>query len=503
MSIIDHEIITIPFGKYRDTPITNIDPGYLGWMLRKAGEADAWPGLVNFVHQYQDAIRAVIDSQQLLAVQATEVNYTLNPSQQAASDLLAEWLQSDAPAAKLEGGAGYGKSYTVMDVARRAIELGYNVHACATSYVATQVLVQQLAAFKIEPKTIASTLRLEKVFVDSKAEYVWGPDSGEMLVARLSPHRLLIVDEYSMVSDDIGARLLRAAESYGGKLLVVGDLKQLPPVGQHTDSVLSKISVSAELTQPMRYSADSDLYQLEQLARNTPAQVPEQNWSGSTGIHIHASVSDMIERYVEDLMDRPGEDARMLFFRRTDVVQANAVIRAGLYGSERAQHEPVIEDERLMVMATTDIGTTQEDRVRFYSGTSYLVQSVTTGEVEGVPCYIVKLNNGLVVPIMFMVTESKADTAKLGGTDYTARLRAIAEHCEEIGNWKAYHAFKSLFLPVGYNYAMTVHRCQGQTVDRVYFAPAKLAAGRMTNALLYVAATRAKREVHMALPNGG
>jgi len=499
--------ITVPFGKHRGTPLSEMDPGYLRWMVRKAGDSDAWDGLVSFVNSNRESIESAINGSQRAALAKVSADYTLNESQKASSAFLSEWLQGVEPAAKLEGGAGYGKSFTVMDVVRNAIEQGYRVHACATSYVATQVLSKQLAALAVEAKTIASTFRLNKVTVDSKSEYVWSPDSDEMVVEHLGRKRLLIVDEYSMVGDDIGRRLLAGAEHHGGKLLAVGDLKQLPPVGQYRDSVLAGITLSTTLTEPMRYSADSDLYTLEQMARNTPEEVARHDWTGSAGIHLHPSVEALLETYVADSKAAPKEDARVLFFRRADVVSANATIRAGLYGAERAEQFPVIEDERLMVMATVDIqpvGTTsKEDRLRFYSGTSYMVERVQAAEIDDVPCYVVKLDNGVMVPIMFMVTEYTADHSKLGGPEYTAKLRALADHAELTGSWVAYHEFKNLFLPVGYNYAMTVHRCQGQTVDRVYFAPAKLSAGYMTSSLLYVASTRAKRAVHMVINTEG
>ena len=51
----------IPFGKHKGTPIRDIDPGYLTWMLRKAREVDAWSGMVEFVFAHEAAIRAAID----------------------------------------------------------------------------------------------------------------------------------------------------------------------------------------------------------------------------------------------------------------------------------------------------------------------------------------------------------------------------------------------------------------------------------------------------------
>ena len=128
----------------------------------------------------------------------------------------------------------------------------------------------------------------------------------------------------------------------------------------------------------------------------------------------------------------------------------------------------------------------------------------------GVPCYVVEFEDGREAPVIFMVSETKADESTLGGPEYTQVLRELAEEAKtqvEAGvpgrdAWKPYHEFKKFFLPVMYGYAMTVHRCQGQTVDRAYIAPHTLvnAGGPQVGAkLLYVAATRAKKHLTMVL----
>jgi ATP-dependent exoDNAse (exonuclease V) alpha subunit len=490
----------ITFGKHRGTPITEVPASYLRWMLQTAASGDGKGPIAEMVREHGDAIAEAIEGEQRAAVKSAEFNYTLNPSQQEASNLLQEWLcDSYSPRqAKLEGGAGYGKSFTVLDVVRNAIEMGYTVAAAATSYVATQVLDQQLGGIGIPCRTLASSLKLTVEYDGPKALYTWDHGSSDDALAQLlGARRLLIVDEYSMVSSDIADKLLQGSDNGGGRLLCVGDLKQLPPVGESRPTRLASIETSATLTQPMRYSADSDLYALEQDVRENGFNAAIE---ASEHVSIHRSRESLLEAYVEAYRAHPEEDMRVLFFRRRDVVNANNAIRKQLFGS--AAGAAVVEDEKLMVMATTDVRPLgQSESKRYYSGTSYRVVSENTIVVSGsdmdeMICHCVTLDNGDTLPIMFMETETKADPTKLGGKEYTGHLRRIAEQCDFSGSWSAYREFKNQFLPVGYNYAMTVHRCQGQTVDRVFFEAGSLRCGSMSNALLYVAATRAKREVH-------
>ena len=499
---IELEMVRIPFGKHRGTPLSEMDPGYLRWMLKKAKSADAWDGLVQFVSQNSDYINEILDPR--VRVQKIKVDYQLSQSQAAASDGIEQTLlMGEASMMRLEGGAGYGKSFTVLDVVRKAMHHGYEVHACATSYVATQVLCKHLEAYGIEPKTIASLLRLDKIEFEDQESYEAGENTPEALATIVGSGHLLIVDEYSMVNDEIAEMMMERANALGGKILAVGDLKQLPPVKQDTDSVFSKIPDAVTLTDPMRYSPESDLFQLEQIARNTPHAILRTDWSEMPAITVHPDTGAMISRYVDDYEADSGADSRMLFFRRADVIETNAIIRRSLFGANRAMAEPIIEDEALMVTSTTDIKTSADldDEApgsRYYSGTSFRVDSVHEGVVEGVPCYVVTFDGQSVpVPVLFGMGQV-LDQESLGAGEYRQRIGELRDEAIETGYWKPWRQFKNRFLPVSHRYATTVHRAQGATVDRVYFAPSRLTGGAMTEKLLYVAATRAREAVHIA-----
>lgn len=485
--------ITIPFGKHRGTPILDADPGYLDWILR----SDRYV-CTRFVSRHGDAIRDAIASHSRRAAEAFEVEYELNPGQRSAVDAVVDAFKAGKPYFRLEGGAGYGKSFTVMDVVRQLGLAGVKVQACATSYVATQVLAKQLQPLGVEAKTIASTVRLAKIEFEDQEEYEMTAVSMDAMRTLLGRGRALIVDEYSMVGDDIADQMMAAAADCGGFLLAVGDLKQLPPVKQNHDTSLTGIPGAVSLTQPMRYSADSDLFQLEQIARNTPASI--SGVAASDEVVWHNSRLDLIDRYVADMKAQPAADARLLFFRRADVMDANYTVREGLFGNA-ALANPVVEDERLMVMSTADVDLGGENPVRFYSGQTFLVTKVREGECQGIPCYFVDFYRGeRNVPVIFGNSTALTDRSKRGGAQFAAALSNLRDEALDSGNWSEWRAFKNRFLQVGYNYAMTVHRVQGQTVERVYFDPATLKCGAMSDKLLYVAATRAKSQVHMVRP---
>ena len=109
------------------------------------------------------------------------------------------------------GVAGSGKT-TALDVAARALEAaGYQVLGTATSGQAARTLGHQA-------RVPAATMR----------SLLWRLDHGQLTLDRRA---VVVLDEASLTSDVDLARLLLCAERAGSKLVIVGDHRQLAPVG--------------------------------------------------------------------------------------------------------------------------------------------------------------------------------------------------------------------------------------------------------------------------------
>ncbi len=80
---IDDYVITIPFGKFRGQPITDIDSGYIGWLLDNAEHP--------WMNDAREALQQVI-ADRIETAHAAMPAYELNESQSQAVKLLADWL---------------------------------------------------------------------------------------------------------------------------------------------------------------------------------------------------------------------------------------------------------------------------------------------------------------------------------------------------------------------------------------------------------------------------
>lgn len=502
MSFLDDAFNAEPiilFGKYRGSLLSDIasDTSYLKWMLGVTGTGP----VADFAAAHRGAILDILNAE-ANATAATAGPVTPTPHQQEVVDKLLRQIDAGASIVRLSGGAGVGKSYTVLKLLLELRTRGYQCRACATSYVATQVLAQQLEPYGFECATVARTIKLQKVFENGVEDYILTPDSYEAAAKALSPGNVLVVDECSMVSDTIGEALIDAARTRGGLLVFVGDECQLPPVKQETLSICSTTPEdAAALTKPMRYSEDSRLFQLEQQARFRPEDLTEALVLASSDEQVTkaATSEDLVAAFVANFRDHPGKAHRLLAFRRADVTDFNNRIRDELYTPISDDVEP---GEQLMILRTSDFPYVDKpqvgDTTRYYSGQTFTVVDASYDDYEGIPCWLLRFQGQRdPVRVVFAISESQMDPTKRGGSEYTVALATAYRMGLETKNWSAYKSLQNDFVSVAYCYATSVHRAQGQTVDYCYASPLPLlqVKGRLGRALAYVALTRARERI--------
>jgi len=485
---------TIPFGKHRGATVDELPLDYIEWLLNSAD------------HGWVDENRDVLRDRLVNLDEAKIPELDLKDDQVVASDYVTETLFDEGePLARIQGAAGYGKSYTCQDIVIKAKREGYMVNACATSYVATQNLSKDLDLLNVPCATIARTLALDVEYEGTTERYVPGVRTAKALPKILGEGHLLIVDEYSMVDDNTAQLLIDSANQYGGRLLVVGDAYQLPSPAQDWDSLLTAVENATELTIPKRYTAGTPLHLVEQIARHRPYEFDARQFSGSGAVEQVMSLDALYDRYVESYHENQDDQHLMLWYRRADMVSANRALRDRLYGRDSQAIQP---GESLRVQRTSDYTEYYAgDGSRVYSGTTFKVSEVH--EVNRVvridefnlsfeiPCYYVDTDKGERFAVVFSVNENKAESGTLGAVEFNEALRVLSERCSEVNSFKAYRQFRNCFVQVSYSYASTVHRVQGQSVDRVFTCPEALRrADPFTAAKLqYVGLTRAKKQL--------
>ncbi len=144
------------------------------------------------------------------------------PALSAEQQQAREYMAQAGSLKVLIGDAGTGKSTMLRQVAIDHQAAGYQVLGCSTSGKAAAGLQESAG---IQSQTIASLLR--------EIDQGQGP---------LHSKSMLVIDEAGMVDSRNMARLLDSAEKAGAKVALVGDHKQLQPVG--SGAVFAKMAES-------------------------------------------------------------------------------------------------------------------------------------------------------------------------------------------------------------------------------------------------------------------
>lgn len=158
------------------------------------------------------------------------MNFT--PQQQDAISAIKLWLETEAPAKqifRLFGYAGTGKTTLARHIAEEAAEN----NVCYAAFTGKAAL-QMRRTGCTGASTIHSLIYSPVEGENGEFAFIWNPDSNAKHT------KLIIIDECSMVDDELAADLLR----YGKPILVLGDPAQLPPVsgaGYFTEAMPDKM----------------------------------------------------------------------------------------------------------------------------------------------------------------------------------------------------------------------------------------------------------------------
>ena len=196
-----------------------------------------------------------------MTANALKVQPALTPDQEEAAALIKEWFfHLDNQIFVLCGYAGTGKTFLVDYVVR---DLGLKAGESAAFVAPTG----KAASVLIRAGTPAGTVHS---LIYTREEDIEVDENGEVISERFlrfvrkekidSKIRLIVVDETSMVSDEV----LRDLLSFGVKCLFCGDPAQLPPVGG-TNTLLCLPCVT--LTQIVRQEESNPIVRLAERAR--------------------------------------------------------------------------------------------------------------------------------------------------------------------------------------------------------------------------------------------
>ncbi|MGH9190967.1 MAG: AAA family ATPase [Acidimicrobiales bacterium] len=375
--------------------------------------------------------------ERVVAAKQTELGHPLSRGQRRAVDRI---CQSGRAINVVVGVAGSGKT-TALDVAARALEAtGHQVLGTATSGQAARTLGHQA---RVASRTVRSL--------------IWRLDHGHLVLNRQA---VVVLDEASLTPDRDLARLLLCVERAGSKLVIVGDPRQLTPVGPGgaLQALLDRHpDVVTVLNQNLRQHDPAERSALHHLrAGSVQAAVGFYAECGRIRIAPNRAqtLAAMVDAWAADTA--AGQDTVMLAWRRTSAADLNRLAR--------------VRAEQAGWLVGPDLETPD--------GRGFAVGDLVVTVAPNYEGQLVTSQRGRVVAI-----DQRTQTLTMatdGGRRVILRGEALdTEHLD-------------------HGYALTVHREQGATADRTHY----LADGGGRE-LTYVAMSRARgpSNVHAVAEN--
>lgn len=438
----------------------------------------------------------------------------LTRAQREASEQIINHLRGWSSARKvlvLSGYAGTGKTTLVAESLRRMTTRSMPI-MIAPTHKACRVIRSKIerAGVAAEVLTMSRALGYTYQVNPTTGAEEFLPPAPERLGESLAPacwgERPVIVDECSMIGREHWTDFMACVRQLGLVVLAMGDPYQLPPIGE----VMSDAFGAGEmikLTEVMRSAGvltEVVLGVRQAIASGTCGRIERSAVDAQGIVAVHPSSEEFLAALIADL--RAGVDAMAVAYTNRAVSWLNDRCRRAVVGDST---DPFVAGERLVALypfGTTPIGgrqltTEQRFWIEEARPGAHRVKCPLSGRHE-LACWrlTIRTDEGRVhacLPIMD-AEQSRALGALVKRLGDEAKRLPEGEKKRKL--WEARADLRASVIRARPSYATTAHKSQGSTWDHVYVAQGDICRNtNLTerNKLLYVAASRAARELHV------
>lgn len=416
----------------------------------------------------------------------------LTVEQVAALDALQEFVEGPEKLYLLTGYAGTGKTTLLQMFIAGLREQGDNRKIVLTAFSnkATKVLATMADQWRldVDAMTCCTLLGLRPVIDEDSGNQVFQPDRKQG--SQVDRFRLVVVDECSMVNEELWLLLVNAVSNLYGttQILFVGDPAQLPPVNEPESACFRQIVNKSELTEVVRYGGAIGVI-AEDIRRNLerdrlPRLRSDTNTDQTEGCFVLPRPmweKLMLRAFTSEAYQANPDQVRALAYTNRRVARLNQMIRQAIYGSTAFRFVP---GERLMAM-----NPCLDDE-------SIILP--TSAECEVIEVQPERDGEWPIWSLFVETEEQKFKTLRVLHESGQAEMNLKLELLSREKRWMEFWDLKQRFHQVDYAYSLTIHKSQGSTFQDVFVDVPSMAANRNVierNQLCYVAFTRAAKRL--------
>ena len=464
---------------------------------------------------------------------------TLNEDQKSAFNSLVDFIKdlNDDSIYVLKGWAGTGKTYTISLLVRYVLEviqptrLWYKVGVTGPTNKSVRVIRKAtgISSSRVQFQTVHKILGLsEKITSDGQQIFV---NSGDYK-PQIRMLKLLIVDEVSMLNDDLFEELLKYRDKT--KIIFMGDPAQIPPVGRQDcipfrDELLAGYRIKTlDLKQIMRQKEGNPIIESSVKIRknitSSNSGISTSNKLNQIGEGIEfvnlnstesrSSFRTILEKYYKtDKFNSDSEYCKMIGWRNKTVSSMNDLVRKVIYGEEALSSKILIGEK---LIANSPI--MEKDTILFNTNDEFSVVSFETDSVDlrfkisdhpdddpypitlkyydTKVSYLDEEDEICHKIIQILHEDSENDFKKLANI---LRVRAINKKGKD-KSWLVYYNFLRRYADVNFAYAISAHKSQGSTYDTVFLLEDDIDMNYNIierNRIKYTAYTRASRKLYV------
>jgi exodeoxyribonuclease-5 len=412
----------------------------------------------------------------------------------------------------LEGPAGTGKTTLLLGLIMAASAMDIQVEVAAFTHKACSVLAEKLASVEFDwPYDIPTPLTLHSLLhlVPKPPKFNTPQEFVQKKVPNMYRTRLLIVDECSMIGENLIEYILPLMDTQGVSVLFAGDPHQLRPVNEKTKSKTFTVAEHKYvLTEVLRH--DGAILNLATLTRKMKCvpSVGNSKEGGGTKIIVHNGREDFEADWLSTLMEAEevgkADSIIMLTYKNKTRAEYNRRARRALFGVDTPKFmegdtvialEPIIRGDQILFNNNEDISIVdkpilrEDDRVlphldyttnfwEFKTSKGYRILVLDDGHESDVKAYMKRLGKEIEMQV-------KA-------------ANSVTEQRNAKARWRDdYFALKEAFSNVDFRYALTVHKSQGSTYEHVYLNSDYRQGRDEATSLFYVGITRASSTVNL------
>lgn len=451
---------------------------------------------------------------------------TLTKMQEQAARELFDYLlgKTDKDMYLLEGYAGTGKTYTISTVVEMFLTSVKFSEVAVTAPVNKAVKIlrntAQYTDTRLSYLTVHSLLGLKpKVSYNGEIEYV----EDTYNEPKITGMNVLILDEVSMLNDELFGKIYDYVADGSLKVIFVGDPAQIPPVkskGHRSGADSIPLTVAGQetynigvvrLTEIIRQAGDSPIITLATDLRNNllnrkpivhDFEALQPNGAGIKFLSITDNKSELRQIvnmwFTSQHFENSADFAKIVAWRNDTVDKFNSIVRNMRYGKEAGS---ICVGEKLLADQPIIDADDFEKRMLFTVNDEFIVESfeIKEREVKGVALKYywatVFYDDGAKQfreKIRILHEDSFQQYAEMLATMLEI-AKAKTKEGKGLTYWKEFYSFQENFAVVKYNYAITAHKSQGSTYRNVLVVESDIDANsnlRERNRIKYTAVTR-------------